>query len=69
MADTPAHDSGPLEVPSGIAALDPHAAERIELLVVEAEQRQVLEMVEAAGTALDQLPGVLRRVMLRVLGV
>jgi hypothetical protein len=69
MADPSARDPGRLEVPSGIAALDPNAVERIESLVAEAEQRQVLEMVEAAGAALDQLPGVLRRLMLRILGV
>jgi hypothetical protein len=62
-------DPGQLEVPPGIAALDPSAVERIESLLVEAERRQAREMVEAAGAALDQLPAVLRRVMLRILGL
>lgn len=69
MPDISGRDPRRLEVPSRIAALDPDAVERIESLVVEAEQRQAREIVEAAGAALDQLPAVLRRIMLRVLGV
>jgi hypothetical protein len=61
--------SGQLKVPPGIAGLDPNALERIEMLVAEAEQRQAKEIVEAVGAALDQLPAVLRRLMLKILGV
>jgi hypothetical protein len=62
-------DPGQLRVPPGIAVLDPNALERIETLVVEAERRQAEEIADAAGTALDQLPAVLRSLTLRILGV